>query len=127
MEQVTFGAEDIEKQLAQLSPTEIDQLPFGSIKVDRLGTILEYNATEAGIAHRDRREVLGKNFFTEVAPCAQSPEFYGAFVEGVKAGKLNKIFHYTLEDDRFGSLPVKVQMKGAISGDGGYWIFVKRL
>ena len=59
----------------------LDLLPYGIIVVDEKGVILYYNSREEQIAGRRRADVLGRNFFTEVAPCAQVQEFYGHFQE----------------------------------------------
>jgi photoactive yellow protein len=59
----------------------LDLLPYGIIVVDEKGSVLYYNAREEQIAGRRRADVLGRNFFTEVAPCTQVQEFYGHFQE----------------------------------------------
>jgi photoactive yellow protein len=59
----------------------LDLLPDGIVIVDREGVILYYNAREEQIAGRRRGDVLGHNFFTEVAPCTHVAEFYGRFLE----------------------------------------------
>ena len=69
------------EQLIGLSSHEIDQLPFGYIALDAQGSILKYNRYEAELARLDQQSVLGKNFFTEVAPCTQVKEFEGRFRE----------------------------------------------
>jgi photoactive yellow protein len=59
----------------------LDLLPYGIIVVDDTGRILYYNSREEEIANRRKEDVVGKNFFTEIAPCAQVQEFYGRFQE----------------------------------------------
>jgi len=81
---ISFGAEDIENILAKMTKTQLDKLAFSTIQLDKTGKILSYNATEGEITGRNPKEVIGKNFFTEVAPCTCRPEFYGAFLEGIK-------------------------------------------
>ena len=65
--------------LTALTPSEIDDLPFGYIALTRDGTILRYNRYEASLSRLDPRSVIGKNFFSEVAPCTQVKEFEGKF------------------------------------------------
>ena len=122
---VSFGSDDIENTLSKMSSSDVDQLAFGAIQLDAKGTILSYNATEGAITGRDPKEVIGKNFFTEVAPCTNRPEFNGKFQEGVASGDLNTIFEYVF-DYKMQPTKVKVHMKKALSGDS-YYIFVKRL
>jgi photoactive yellow protein len=67
--------------LSRLTTTEIDALPFGYIALAPDGTIRKYNRFEADLARKDPQEVLGRNFFREVAPCTQVQEFEGRFRE----------------------------------------------
>lgn len=122
---VGFGKDDIDNVLAKLSAREIDQLAFGAIQLDGKGTILKYNATESSITGREGKDVIGKNFFRDVAPCTNSPQFKGVFDAGVRADNLNTMFEYVF-DYRMAPTKVKIHMKKAIS-DGTFWIFVKRL
>lgn len=64
-------------QLDRLSEEQLNQLPYGAIRVDAEGTILFYSRTQAEITQRDPAAVLGRNFFTAVAPGTVVPEFYG--------------------------------------------------
>ena len=67
--------------LSRLSAGEIDALPFGYIALAPDGTVRKYNRYEADLARKDPAQVLGKNFFREVAPCTQVQEFEGRFRE----------------------------------------------
>jgi photoactive yellow protein len=78
MEQLSFPTV---QDVPQIDFATLDLLPYGIIVVDEKGTILYYNAREEQIAGRRRADVLGRNFFTEVAPCAQVQEFYDHFQE----------------------------------------------
>ena len=122
---VGFGKADIENVLSKLTPKEIDQLAFGAVQLDARGTVLQYNAAEASITGRNSADVIGKNFFRDVAPCTDSPAFKGAFDAGVRRGDLNTMFEYVF-DYRMAPTKVKIHMKKALAGDS-YWIFVKRL
>ena len=125
MDIVRFGQEDIDNALQKMSDEDLDGLAFGAIKLDGKGTILQYNAAEGAITGRDPGEVVGKNFFTEVAPCTNQPDFQGRFQKGVDSGELNDLFEYTF-DYKMAPTKVKVHMKKAITDDS-YWVFVKRL
>lgn len=63
----------------------LDLLPYGIIVVDQAGTIVYYNEREQQIAGRVRSEVVGRNFFTEIAPCTQVAAFQGRFREVMAA------------------------------------------
>ena len=120
-----FGSSDIENDMARLSSAEIDRLAFGTIQLDAVGTILQFNAMEGKITGRDPAGMLGRNFFTDVAPCTNTPTFRGAFDEGVRTGKLNIMFEYVF-DYVMTPTRVKVHMKKALTGDT-FWVFIKRL
>jgi photoactive yellow protein len=122
---VAFGKDDIENILARYAPHQIDQLAFGAVQLDRHGTVLTYNAAESGITGRRASDVIGTNFFRDVAPCTNSPQFKGVFDAGVAADNLNTMFEY-LFDYKMTPTRVKIHMKKALSGDT-FWIFVKRL
>lgn len=125
LDMVQFGKDDISNVLGSMAASDIDKLAFGAIQLDAAGKILQFNATEGNITGRDPKAVIGKNFFTEVAPCTNTPQFKGLFDEGVKAGNLNKMIEYVF-DYMMAPTKVKVHMKKAIVGDS-YWVFVKRL
>lgn len=78
----------------KLSESELDALPHGAIQLDRDGTVLKFNLMEQQLANLDKKKVIGKNFFREVAPCTDVKEFHGRFSEGVAAGKLHERFRY---------------------------------
>ena len=124
-EMVQFEQDDIDNVLARLSTAQIDNLAFGAIQLDTRGTVLTYSRRESEITQRDPKDVIGKNFFTEVAPCTRRPEFYGRFQEGVREGKLSVVFDYVF-DYKMNPTRVRVHMKKAISGES-YWVLVKRL
>lgn len=127
MEFFRYHGEDVSTLLDSMPAQERDDLPYGIIKLDRDGTILAYNMTESEITGRDHHEVLGKNFFSDVAPCTKTPAFFGKFVEGFEKKFLNTVFDY-LFDYNMAPVRVKVHMVYAKSGDECYvWVIVKRV
>lgn len=122
---IAFGKSDIENTLGKMSSGEIDKLAFGAIELDKEGKILKYNSAEGAITGRNPAEVIGKNFFRDIAPCTSKASFKGVFDAGVKAGDLNTMFEYVF-DYQMKPTKVKVHMKRAISGDT-FWILVKRI
>lgn len=124
METVAFGKTDVANVLAKMSDTQLNKLAFGAIELDASGKILKYNEVEGAITGRDPKAVIGKSFFTEVAPCTNRPEFKGVFDAGVRNKDLNTMFEYVF-DHQMKPTKVKIHMKQSISG-GTYWVFVKR-
>ena len=125
LDTVSFGKNDIENSLSKMNDAQLNELSFGAIEVDAAGKILKYNAAEGAITGRDPKAAVGKNFFREVAPCTNRPQFKGVFDEGVKKGDLNILFEYVF-DHQMKPTKVKIHMKKAILGNS-YWIFVKRV
>lgn len=82
------------QRVDDLSPTDLDELPYGMIQLDGAGRILKYNAVESRLASLAQHEAIGKQFFTEVAPCTKVKEFYGAFKEGVIHESLDTTFQF---------------------------------
>ena len=115
--------ESIEK-IADLTPTEVERLPFGAIQLDGDGRILTYNRAESELAGRDPKKVLGKNFFTEVAPCTNVQEFGGRFREGFARKELNAVFPY-LFDFKMNPTEVWVRLFYSKETDTA-WVFVRK-
>ena len=122
---LSFDEKSLQNAISKLDDDQIETLAFGVIRVDANGIINFYNAAEGGITGRNPEDVIGKNFFTEVAPCTHTPQFHGKFKQGVESGNLNVMFEYVF-DYKMEPTKVKVHMKKALSGDE-YYIFVKRL
>jgi len=72
--------------LQRLDEAELDGLPYGVVTLDRNGRIVGYNDTESRMVGLPRAAVLGRNFFTDVAPCTRVKEFEGRFRELVNRG-----------------------------------------
>jgi photoactive yellow protein len=117
-----FNIDDV---MGKLDRNEISNLPYGGVELDRNGVILFYNQAEGEMCNRDPRSVIGKNFFREVAPCTNRPEFRGRFDEIVNQGKSMAMFDYTF-DYNMRPTRMSIQMKKSSQGDT-VWIFVKRL
>lgn len=122
MEVIKFGSDDLENRLAS-DPSRAELLPFGAIMVDQQGDILRYNHVESGIS--GRTDVVGKNFFNDVAPCAKGQAFYNHFFRAVADGQVNTMFDYQF-DYKMKPTNVRIHMKSADSRQG-IWIFIKRV
>lgn len=110
------------ESVKRLSRDQLDELPFGVIQLDRYGKVLAYNATEAKLADKSPDDVIGKNFFTEVAPCTNVQEFAGRFRDGITKGKIQDTFPYRFEFDK-GPAHVMVTIHYE-APDEHAWIFV---
>ena len=111
------------QQVANMSRDELDELPFGAIEVDGEGTILQYNAAEARLAGLDPKQVLGKNFFTEVAPCTNVKEFAGRFRTELTPDRVSTVFPYEF---KFANKRTRVLVLIHIDPESGRrWILVQ--
>ncbi|MFN3628968.1 MAG: PAS domain-containing protein [Casimicrobiaceae bacterium] len=134
MEKIEFANTDISSVLDRLPPEDINRLPFGLVKLDSQGTILQYNIAEASITGIKPEDVIGKNFFLDVAVCTQRPEFYGRFREAMDHDRvLNLIFDYTFQNALYAPVhePIKVRVHMVSSRDTDgrkiVWLMVKRV
>ena len=105
-----------------LTPRDLDNLPFGVIKLDKDGVVQAYSAAEGKFSGYRPEDVIGKNWFTEVAPCTALTEFQERFEEGMASGELDAFFDFVFE---FPKRPMnaQIQMKPATDCDGA-WVFV---
>jgi photoactive yellow protein len=85
------------ESVTRMSEEQLDTLPFGAIRLDKDGKILSYNSTEGKLTGRDPKRVMGRNFFSEVAPCTNVQAFAGRFREGVAKGDMHVIFPYRFD------------------------------
>lgn len=86
---------------------QLDELPFGVIELDAAGVVTAFNRAEAALAHTQVERVLGRNFFTEVAPCTAVREFEGRFRQFLHSDKKLEQFDFTFS---FREGPVGVEI-----------------
>jgi photoactive yellow protein len=94
-----------------LHPAQIDELPFGLIELDEAGTVRAYNRAEAELARVHPADVLGRNFFTKVAPCTAVKEFQGRFQSFLADADLPELrqFYFTFHFEH-GATDVRISM-----------------
>jgi photoactive yellow protein len=111
------------ERIQSMTEDRLDQLPFGAIQLDTDGRILSFNHHEERLTGRKAENVVGKNFFEEVAPCTNVQDFAGRFREGVEQGKLHTVFPYRFD---FEMDPRNVWVTLFYSdGTGTAWVFVR--
>jgi photoactive yellow protein len=102
------------------SDADLDALDFGVICLDEEGTILRYNLYESRFARLDRNQVLGRNFFHEVARCTANAAFEGRFRALVAAaGSRVERFDFVF-DFKFGAQHVSVEIVSALAAPRFY-------
>jgi photoactive yellow protein len=122
LQRVEVTPEELVSEIGMIGALDIDALPFGAIQLDRDGTVLAYNRFEADLASRRKEDVVGKNFFREVAPCTRVKKFFGAFEEGIERHLLNEVFDFVFQFPS-GAREVRIRMIYSASPTPGVWIF----
>lgn len=130
IEMIKFNDQELRHMLSTVDQEKIDNMAFGAVELDASGNILRYNMAEGEMVGRKPNEVIGKNFFDEVAPCTKSPEFYGLFTEIVRTkrdgfDKFQFVFDYKMQPTKVSVMLARSVTK--TSGAYTYWVFVKRL
>jgi photoactive yellow protein len=105
-----------------LPPEIVHALPFGAIRLDAGGRVIFYSDTERRQSGY-RSEVMGHDFFTDIAPCMSNPNFRGRIDRALAAGKLDISFGYVVEVAS-GEMDLDVRVQSSASG--GCWIFLRR-
>lgn len=126
LHKIEIHPEAIIGEVGTMAPSEFDSLPFGAIQLDAEGNVLLYNKAEEKISGRGRSEVVGKNFFSQVAPCTRVKRFFGAFQAGLERRELNEVFDFTFQ---FPGNPrdVRIRMIYSATPQPCVWIFVTPL
>ena len=82
-------------RLADLTPSQLDELPIGAVVIDPSGKIEAYNSYEAKLARLEPERVIGRNFFRDIAPCTAVKEFEGRMREFMRSKqKVSESFDY---------------------------------
>jgi photoactive yellow protein len=115
--QLSFGPDSISpasfriEDIDTLADAQLDAAPFGIICLDAEGTVLRYNLYEARLARLDANQVLGCDFFTEIARCTRGPGFEGHFRNVVSGVATEEDFRFTyVFDFSFGAQEVGVEI-----------------
>lgn len=116
---------EVRKAISTSSLENLNRLAIGAIEVDKYGKILEYSEAGNQFSGFNNDEVIGRNFFKDIATCTDYGEFKKYFYEIVEGKREEALFDFLLTNFR---PPVKVQvmLKRSII-DQKYWIFIKKL
>ena len=110
------------KTIHSINEQELDALPYGVIQLDAQGTVLRYNASEEQLSGLNKSKVIGKNFFTEIAPCTDLQEFRGRFSQGVASAELHCTFRFHFA---FKHNPCDVTVTLYLNRDQTIWVLVQ--
>jgi photoactive yellow protein len=99
--------DQISTGVPELMGDQLDHLPFGVIQINQNGDIITFNQAERMLSGQSQDDVVGRNFFTEIAPCSDVQEFRGRFKEFLNGTNLSERFDYAYY---FGGQAVNVQI-----------------
>ena len=118
---VDFNAPDLAARIEALSQYDLDNLPFGVVRLDREGTILFYSATEARLSGYGMAP-LGKNFFS-YGECVGVADLRQRIMSAMESGHVDLEFAWSTEKtDVQRDLRIRVQS----ARSGGVWLFFDR-
>ena len=67
-----FTDTDLLDRLDAMDDTALDALPFGVVAMSNDGTVTSYNLAESRLSGLTPANVVGRNFFSSVAPCTNN-------------------------------------------------------
>jgi photoactive yellow protein len=114
----------LREYVEQLPLEALHALPFGVIRLDEAGRVRFFSKTEAEQSGFGDRRAIGRDFFTQMAPCLGTPDFLRRIERARQAGTLDIMFEQVGDFDDAERL-LRVRVKSA-SG-GGLWLFIERL
>lgn len=117
-----FVSRDTLCRLDTLTREDADRIPFGIVRLDDDGIVLLYNRWESDMSGLSAERTVGRNFFSEIAPCTNNRLFFGRFAEGVARGALDVELDYTLT---YKMRPTSVSIRlYRAPKSGTNWVFI---
>ena len=98
-------------------------LPFGVVRLDALGTVLLFSATEARLSGFNRRPAVGLSFFEQVAPCMNTPTMKGLIEQAWRDGTLDLEVGWVGD---FADPDREYRIRAVSADDGGIWLLLDR-
>jgi photoactive yellow protein len=110
-------------RIERLSEQQLHTLPFGVVRLDAEGLVTFYSRTEAEQSGFGDRRAIGRNFFTQVAPCFDTSDRKRRIEEARRSGTLAITFEQIGDfDDADRELHVRV----ISATGGGVWVLLER-
>ena len=111
------------EKVERMSEGQLKALPFGAIRLNAGGEVTYYSEAERRLSGSGDLPRIGLNFFHDIAPCMDNPDYRGRIDQAIARGTLDLEFtHIGDFEDRERELTVRIQ---SVS-DRGYWIFMRR-
>ncbi len=118
-----FNQTDLAKTLKSSSDQELNSATFGIVRLQPGGAVSFYNQYEADLAGIPASDALGKNFFTEIAPCTNNFMVANKYQTADESSAnidetIDYMFTYKLK-------PTNVTLRILIDGED-HWLCVKK-
>jgi photoactive yellow protein len=118
-----FDAADLAQRVEQLTPDVIDALPFGAVRLGASGDVQFYSRREAELSGYGRPIDSGTPFFTQIAPCMNTPRFWGR----IQRAMAHRDFDVELiHVGDFADRQRRLRVRALPSSGGGVWLFHTR-
>jgi photoactive yellow protein len=76
---LTFAQPGLFESLSEANSAVLDAVPFGVVGMNPDGTVSSYNLFESELAGLEPTTVIGRHFFSQVAPCTNNFMVAGRF------------------------------------------------
>jgi photoactive yellow protein len=120
---LSFDADDVGERLREADEEALYEAPFGVVRLDDDGTVEFYNRYESELSGVDPSDAVGKNFFTQLAPCSNNQLFQGQFEKGVRRDRLDERFTYTFT---YKMRPTLVDVRLYRDASGRNWVLIQK-
>ncbi|HKG12212.1 MAG TPA: PAS domain-containing protein [Pyrinomonadaceae bacterium] len=108
----------------------ITEVPLGLVELDDAGTVLYYNREGGPAAAAPTHEMVGRNFYTDVAPVADAQEFRNTLAAFRRAHAPSHSFNFTFRagDDALPTriLLARIHEKSEAGGRGSLLVQIKK-
>ncbi|AUD00419.1 photoactive yellow protein [Spirosoma pollinicola] len=103
--------------LDQQTPNQLNEAPFGIVRMSREGVVLAYCKSESHLTGIDTDYAIGKYYFTEIAPCANNRMVAAKYALPDLDEELDYILTYVCE-------PTKVRLRLLKASHSPYQYFL---
>ncbi len=94
---MNFGDENILDELALADAEQLDALPFGVVRMDLHGVVVNYNRSESELSGLPPARVIGREFFEQVAPCTNNFLVAERFKEDSVDDQIDYVFTFKMK------------------------------
>jgi photoactive yellow protein len=102
-----FNEEEVLAMISLGHTEALNRVAFGVVHLNEAGTIVGYSRQESELSGLRPEDVIGRNFFDEVAPCTNKADFRSHFAGVISGQREFAVVYYTFP---FRPQPVPVQV-----------------